>query len=291
MNAIRNLGTLDGPVLLFGGPYGNREATRALLTEAVRRDIPWHQLICTGDIAAYCADPQACVELLRERSIACVMGNCEEQLATAAEDCGCGFEEGTACAALSGAWFPYCRSAVDDEAKAWMGRLPRRIEFRLGGGRFAVIHGSVTVINRFVFDSTAAHEKAAELDAAGADAVIGGHCGLPFTNLVPNAVRTRLWHNAGVIGMPANDGTPRVWFSILTPQSDGIRVSHHALSYDHEGAAARMRAAGLPEGYAAALRSGLWPSCDVLPPAEVATRGRALVPNALLWQAGMSNAA
>jgi len=32
----------------------------------------------------------------------------------------------------------------------------------------------------------------------------------------------------------------------------------------------------LPEGYAAALESGLWPSCDVLPDAELAYRGRAL---------------
>jgi predicted phosphodiesterase len=291
MTTTRDLGTLDGPVLLFGGPYGNREATAALLAEAARRGIPWRRVICTGDVAAYCAEPQACVELIRERGIACVMGNCEEQLAADAEDCGCGFEEGTACAALSDAWFAYCRTALDREAKAWMGRLPRRIAFTLGGRRFAAIHGGVSAINRFVFASTPAPEKAAELDAAGTDAVIGGHCGLPFASLVTSEGRTRLWHNAGAIGLPANDGTPRVWFSILTPRPDGIRVGFHALAYDHQGAAARMRAAGLPEGYAAALGSGLWPSCDVLPPAELAARGRALAPAALLWPAGMANPA
>ena len=46
-----------------------------------------------------------------------------------------------------------------------------------------------------------------------------------------------------------------------------------------------MRAAGLPEGYADALTGGLWPSCDVLPAAERASRGRPLDPPPLFWPA------
>jgi hypothetical protein len=45
-----------------------------------------------------------------------------------------------------------------------------------------------------------------------------------------------------------------------------------------------MRERGLPAGYADALESGLWPSCDVLPAAELAQRGRALAPAALRWR-------
>jgi len=44
-----------------------------------------------------------------------------------------------------------------------------------------------------------------------------------------------------------------------------------------------MRTAGLPEGYAAALETGLWPSCDVLPAAELAGRGAALAPGSVAW--------
>jgi hypothetical protein len=68
--------------------------------------------------------------------------------------------------------------------------------------------------------------------------------------------------------MPAHDGTARVWFSLLTPRPGGIRIEHRALAYDHAAAARAMRAAGLAEGYAAALETGLWPSEDVLPPDE-----------------------
>ena len=38
--------------------------------------------------------------------------------------------------------------------------------------------------------------------------------------------------------MPANDGTPRVWFSVLTSQSDGVLFERRSLDYDYESAAA-----------------------------------------------------
>ena len=44
-----------------------------------------------------------------------------------------------------------------------------------------------------------------------------------------------------------------------------------------------MRAAGLPAGYADALETGLWPSLDVLPPAERAAAGRPIEAGAVLW--------
>jgi hypothetical protein len=83
--------------------------------------------------------------------------------------------------------------------------------------------------------------------------------------------------------MPADDGTPRIWFAVLTPGDWGLGVEILPLNYDHAAAAAAMRAAGLPAGYAAALGSGIWPSCDVLPAAEQARRGHALLPAGLAW--------
>lgn len=268
-----NLGSLDGPVLLFGGPCSNLEATRALKAEAERLDIPPARVICTGDIAAYCADPRATVDLVREWGIPVVMGNCEESLGQEATDCGCGFAEGSACDALSRQWYVHARNTLSDAAKAWMRTLPRRIDFRFAGRRFAVVHGGVSAINRFIFASASDATLAAEIDAAASDAVIGGHCGLPFTRVVDG----RVWHNPGIIGVPANDGDTRVWYSLLTGEgASGIRLSHQRLAYSHEEAARRMRDAGLPEGYAGALESGLWPSPDVLPAPERNAAGQPL---------------
>lgn len=121
---------------------------------------------------------------------------------------------------------------------------------------------------------------------AGCDGVIGGHCGLPFTRIVFG----RLWHNAGAIGMPANDGTPRTWFSMIEPRGAGLRIRRLPLEYDFATAAAKMRAVRLPEGYAAALETGLLPSCDVLPEAELALRGQPIAPAETVWGQSLAQA-
>jgi sulfatase maturation enzyme AslB (radical SAM superfamily)/predicted phosphodiesterase len=272
---------MDGPVVVFGGPYSNLEATEALFAAAERHGIPRSRMICTGDIVAYGADAVATLRLLRRAGIQAIMGNCEESLASNAADCGCGYAAGSACELMSVAWYAHADRSLDRDARAWMGSLPRRLDIIVGGKRLAIVHGSVRQINRFVFASTPAAVKQEELDAAGCDGVIAGHCGIPFTEVIDG----RLWHNAGAIGMPANDGTPRVWYSILSPAPEGIAIEHHALSYDYRRAAEKMRAERLPEGYAAALESGLWPSCDVLPAAEFGRRGMALAPGAVGWRA------
>jgi predicted phosphodiesterase len=284
---LRNLGVLDGPVAVFGGPYGNLEATQALRAAVARLGIPAARVICTGDVVAYSADPQAVVDLVRDWGCAVVMGNCEESLAADALDCGCGFEEGTACAVLSDQWFTATRRDLGDEARRWMGALPRRLDFTLAGRRLAVVHGAPSQINRFVFASTPAADKAAEIAATGCAGVIAGHCGLPFSELIGG----RLWHNSGALGMPANDGTARVWFSTLTPHAAGIEVAHHAIPYDHAAAVAKMHARGYPAAYAEALASGLWPSCDVLPAHERAARGMRVDPRPLLWPGSAAHAA
>jgi len=274
---------LDGPALIFGGPYSNLQATAAVLDQAARLGIPPSRVICTGDLVAYCGDPAATIALVRRAGIHVVMGNCDEQLAQDGADCGCGFPAGSTCERLSAAWFAHADAEVGRDARAWLARLPRRIDLVIGGRRLVVIHGSPSRINQFVFASTAAAIKRGELDLAQGeymiDGVIGGHCGLPFTQTIDG----RLWHNAGVVGMPAHDGTPRVWFSVLTPADGGLAIEHRALAYDHAAAAAAMTHAGLPADYRDALATGLWPSCDALPYREIRESGVAIAPGTVLW--------
>lgn len=289
---VRDLGDRSGPLLAFGGPYGNLQATQALRGEAERLGIPAHHVLCTGDLAAYGGDPEATAQLIRDWGIAVIQGNVEQALAAAAASCGCGYEADSACAALSESWYPFCAAATSDETKQWMGGLPDRLSLTAGSFRVAVIHGGVAVINRFLFKSTPGAEKSAEAAACGADLVIAGHSGLPFTeDLGPWNGRARVWHNAGVIGLPANDGTPDVWYSLVEVIDGGLVIHHRRLAYDYAAAARAMRRHGLPEGYAMALETGLWPSCDVLPAAERADRGRRIEPVAFRFAAGDCQAA
>ena len=106
------LGVLDGPLLLFGGPYSNDQATEALLAEAQARDIPPQRIICTGDVVAYGGDPGKTVDLIRGAGVHVVMGNCEEAVGFGADDCGCGFEEKSECAVWSRAWYAHAVDAL-----------------------------------------------------------------------------------------------------------------------------------------------------------------------------------
>ncbi len=278
-DTILDLGHLDGPVLCFGGPYSNAQATEAVLAEAKARNITPERVICTGDVVAYCADPEASVGLVRAAGIAVVMGNCEESLGFTADDCNCGFEQDSDCQAWSDDWFTFAAMMLDGGARAWMRGLPRQVRFTLGGRRFAVIHGGAENISEYIFASTPDATKADMIERLEVDAVIGGHSGLPFTELLGG----RLWHNPGAVGMPANDGTPRGWFSVITPEPGGLDIALHELDYDHEAAARAMRAA-LPDlPYAETLSSGLWPNMAVLPEAERGLRGRPLAPGTVHW--------
>ena len=274
----------DGPIILFGGPYSNLQALDALLAEAARRGVPPDAIVSTGDLVAYCADARAVVARVRETGVRFIRGNCEEQLAAGADDCGCGFAPGGECDRLSAGWFAHAMGELDAEDRAFLGCAPARLDLVVGGLTLSVIHGATRQTNRFVFASTPDAIKAHDLDFLGVDGIIAGHSGLPFTQTIGG----RLWHNPGALGMPANEGRARVWYSVISPGAapHSITVEHCALDYDCEGAAEAMVRAGLAPEYARTLRDGLWSNCDVLPPAEAAAQGRPLSPGVLSFARG-----
>ena len=111
-----------------------------------------------------------------------------------------------------------------------------------------------------------------QIRAAGVDAVIGGHSGIPFGQ----SIRECYWLNAGVIGMPANDGGSHGWYMLLQPRDQGIDLSWHRLDYDHVASRKTTIEAGM-SAYGQALGDGLWPSIDILPEAEARQTGKPLI--------------
>ncbi len=261
---LRDLGTLTGAVLLFGGPYSNAQALQALERRAGRLGISGTALVCTGDVVGYGADPMACIGQVRAMGAVVIAGNVERKLASGAPDCGCGFAPGSACDLLSDGWYRYAGRQVDSDTRDWMENLPDMAVFAHEGRRFAVVHGGLTDIARFLWPSSPDHAFRQEITAIEAvagpvDGVVAGHCGLAFERVVGGVH----WINAGVIGLPPHDGRSLTRYAVLT--GDGVRF--HRLDYDVGAAQAAMRAAGLTQGYDTALTSGFWPSQDVLPEA------------------------
>ena len=279
MPLTKDLGELSGPLFVFGGPYSNLEATRAALDEAKMLAIPSERIICTGDVTAYCGNPEETSTLIRQSGIHVVQGNCEESLAADREDCACGFDGENDCSILAVRWYAHSKMATSNQNKDWMGNLPHRLTFNFAGKKVHVLHGSDKQINEFIFQSTDPAIKRRDLLNTEADIIISGHSGFPFTEHVDD----RIWHNAGVVGMPANDGTPRVWYSLIEATHQGISFSHKSLTYDHINAIKTMMKYGLDD-YATSLESGIYPSQETFAAAEQKAKGVALKEHTVLYK-------
>ncbi len=277
-NALNNLGDMSAVsrLLVFGGCYSNLAATQSMRAVAVELGIKPQQIICTGDLIAYCAEPVEVLDLIQDWGIHVLMGNCEESFGFEQLDCGCGFKPTSVCSALSITWYQYASQRLGSEHRTWMKSLPRIIEFQYQSARFRVVHGSVTSINQFIFPSTDAKMKLSQINQTDADVVIGGHSGIPFGQLlVDEALKNKIWLNSGVIGMPANDGTADGWYLLIDSDSSGYRLTWKRLNYDAKASQKTTRIAGMLE-YADALTTGLWPNMDILPIKEQVVRGQRL---------------
>ncbi len=280
MTAAQKIDMEDGPLLVFGGPYSNLQATHAVRATAEKLGFPADRVICTGDVVAYCANPNETCDEIRAWGCHVIAGNCELQLASSAEDCGCGFEDGTACDHLSRGWYRHANAAIDTGHRRWMRSLPSRLRFTMKGFTFTVIHGGAHDVSRFLFADSPSRDKQTEAAALNTDVVIAGHCGIPFIE----RVGAHVWLNAGVIGMPANDGTRDGWYALIDTgvhDASGLSVSLHRLAYDADAAANALMTAGFAPYYVRTLLTGVWPSQDVLPPGQRARTGQALEETAL----------
>ena len=260
----------QSPLLIFGGPYSNLQATERLRDIAGQLRIPARNILCTGDLVAYCAQPEETINLIRDWGITVVAGNCEESIGNGADDCGCGFEEGTACDLLSAQWYNYTLPRVSDGNRSWMRDLPPQVRFTYRNKRFIAIHGGLERSNQFLFASSSTDVKEQQLLQAGSDIILAGHCGIPFGQKLSQGY----WLNAGVIGMPANNNSPDGWYMVISPQGKKLEASWHRLEYNYPITQEMMSENGLANSYMAALASGLWPSLDVLPDAEKRQTGQ-----------------
>ena len=269
---VQDLGILRGKILVFGGVYSNLQALEKLISIALEQGIPTENILCTGDVVGYCAQPEECVQRIRQWGIQSIAGNVEIQLRDREADCGCNFDEGSTCDTLSRKWYPFAQSQLSEDSLNWMMHLPHHMQFKYGNQRVYVLHGSYDNPSEFVFRSTPWDRKQRQFQATQSDIILAGHCGLPFHQEAGDL----LWLNAGVIGMPANDGTLRVWYAILDMVEDHLVYQHHCFEYDHQTAAVLMEQHKLPREYSKTLVTGIWDNCDVLPAEETAKQGERL---------------
>ncbi len=268
----KSLGKLSGKLLIFGGVYSNYQALVAMKSAADLHNINPNNVICTGDIIAYCAQPVACLELIQKWGNHCIRGNVELNLINKADDCGCNFNEGSRCDIFSKRWYPYSRNKLGQKHLEFLEKIPDRLHFTYSDRNITVIHGGWENVSEYIFKSTEWKQKEHILSKADSDVIICGHSGIPFIDIHEE----KYWLNAGVIGMPANDGNQNTWYAILDDKNNKLEISFHQLEYDFSAASYAIEKNDLIESYAKTLKNGIWDNCEILPELETAQQGKAL---------------
>ena len=190
----------SGPLVVFGGPYSNLAATRAMIAEAQRLGVPPERVVCTGDVVAYCAEPEETAAAIARlglpcRSRATASSSSQPEPPTAR----CNFEEGSACDLLAKGWYPFANARLSAGLRAWMrgaagdARLPARrpaLPRRPWRRRRRSTAGS---------SPPTARSSPRNCRAAGADVVIAGHCRPPLHRAVrrQRLVQSRRHRHAG----------------------------------------------------------------------------------------------
>lgn len=256
-------------LLVFGGVYSNLEALIELKKKANELGYKPDQIICTGDIIGYCADPSSCVQLVKQWGIHCITGNVEANIRDGIEDCGCNFDDNSRCDLLSKIWYPYAAKNTTSDDIQFLEKLPTQINFTIGKIKGIVIHGNLNNINEFVWRSTPWTHKAKAFKASEANIVLAGHSGLPFLH----TNKKQHWINSGALGMPANDGQPQVWFATIDIINDQVITNFHSLKYDYKRTRKKMISQKLPLSYALTIQNGIWDNTEIMNKTEAEQTG------------------
>ncbi len=255
-------------VAVFGGVYNNAPALEATLDDARRRDV--EAIFCLGDMGGFGPHPDRVFPLLRDRGVFAIQGNYDQSLASGRTDCGCGYTDprDNHFARIS---YEYAVSKTSAPNKRWLGGLPRHRRLKLGPYRVVMSHGSPRLVNEFLWESATPDGLLQMLlRDHDADVLLCTHTGIKWHRALPAA---RHAVNVGVIGRPENDGTPRVWYTLLTARPE-LDVEFVPVAYDHETLARQMEDEGLPAEFAETVRTGWWTTCLENLPARERARGR-----------------
>ena len=226
---------------LFGDVHGNYDALKAVLSELDK--IEPDAVFCLGDLVGYGAEPCECIEAIRERKIACVVGNHDLAAADALS-----MDYFNDMARASVLW---TRGKLSDEDLRYLTALPFQLECEM----FTLVHGSVEDPASFDYILTL-EDAAFSFEALEHEYAFTAHTHVPVTFvrngrevtatvaetlLLPEESRALV--NVGSVGQP-RDRNPLAAFALF--DSDEGRLSIRRVRYDVEAAVRKIVEAGLP---------------------------------------------
>jgi predicted phosphodiesterase len=256
-------------IALFGGLYSNYLALDAAIEDARRRGAD--AIYCLGDLGAFGPYPDRIYPLLRQSGVQCIQGNYDNSLAGGLDDCQCGYTDprDNYFARIS---YNYTFKNTSDENKAWLQSLPPTMRLNCEGRRLLLCHGSPRKINEFLWESTTPDQFLEYLfEESEADIICATHTGIKWHRKLGN---DRHFINVGVLGRPENNGTTRVWYTMLSLSLREVSVEFVPVLYNCEALARDMQAEQLPEEFIETILTGWWTTCLEILPHKERARGR-----------------
>jgi diadenosine tetraphosphatase ApaH/serine/threonine PP2A family protein phosphatase len=231
--------------------HSNIEALDAVFAKLRDEDA----LLCLGDIVGYGPNPNECIEKIRARATATVLGNHD---VAAIDNFGLAYFNPAARAAMK-----WTQSVLSAQNLAWLDTLG--YEFRMP--EFLLVHGAPVNYFEYILDKTAAgrafaatdapiifigHTHIAEVYSLQPDGSIDHeHLQLGGEFALTDGVRYLI--NVGSVGQP-RDLNPRCSFGFYDSAARMVTISR--VEYPIARVQEKIIAAGLPEALARRLQSG-----------------------------------
>lgn len=242
---------------LISDIHANLHALDAVLADSDRRgdtDAIYH----LGDLVGYSSNPNEVVQRLTERGISGIAGNYDSTVATDYKHCGCKSETPRQ-EELAHISYEYTRGAATEETKRILGALPFSMDIRPHGGhasgpRLVLVHGTPTLNTLYWTEDRPDDfclKMAASVNLKAGDVIAFGHTHKPWHREVEGIH----FINTGSVGRP-KDGDWRAGYVRLTLGEGTAAVEFVRVEYDVDAAAHGVISAGLPDEFAAFLRSG-----------------------------------
>lgn len=233
----------------FGDVHGNLEALNAVLEDIQRRGVD--EIFCLGDLVGYGPDPEAVVQLIREKNIKTIMGNYDDAVGHSKESCGCSYAPGreTEVGDISLSW---SIEHTSKETKEYLKSLPKRMSFEVEGVKFLLVHGSpFNELLEYVKPDTPSERLKEIASKVKESVIVNGHTHLPMVKWVLG----KLILNPGSVGRP-KDGDPRASYMIVDVKSGAISFETIKVAYDVKTTVEKIAKKGLPIELATVLALG-----------------------------------
>ncbi len=219
--------------------HANLEAFQAVLGDAEQQRCTHYAFL--GDFVGYCADPKACIDIVRSMNARCVKGNHDEYCAMGLPLVGFNPK-----AAKAVQW---TRNQLTEDDRRWLQSLPYVLRIE----SFTIVHATLDSPERwgYVFDRLAAN---ASLVRQNTDLCFFGHTHVPVAFIRDTVVRggtytkfkvehrKQYFVNVGAVGQP-RDNDPKAAYVVY--DMDEGTVELRRLAYDIAAAQKKIRDAGL----------------------------------------------